>query len=102
MLSSRLIIALCDTDEEVSKFVHFNSKKSVVTYMKDFCLGYTHVCGTPKSDGVYLMVDCALNGITPDLLFEHIHKTHGRTITARFYGYLMEDVLTAGMMRNRE
>lgn len=92
MLSSKLIIALCDTDEEVNKFVHINHHDSLVPYMRDFCLGYDHLCGTPIAEGKYLMTDVSLAGITPDVLFERTRKAHGRTYTDRYYGYLMEDM----------
>ena len=93
MLSSKLIIALCDTDEvEVTKFVHINHHDSLVPYMRDFCMGYTHLCGTPVKDGMYLITDVALNGITPDVLFERTHKEHGHTYTDRMHGYLIEDL----------
>jgi hypothetical protein len=59
--------------------------------MEHFCYGYRHVCGTPTIDGRYLMVDTELNGIVPDVLFEHTSKVKGRTISSRFFGYLMED-----------
>ena len=92
MLSSKLIVALCDTDEEVNKFVHVNHHDSLIPYMRDLCLGYNHLCGTPVDEGKYLMTDVALSGITPDVLFECAHKAHGRTYTNRMYGYLMEDI----------
>lgn len=91
MLSSKLIIALCDTDEEVNKFVHFNERESLVKYMEHFAFGYRHVCGTPELGGSYLMTDVELNGIVPDVLFEHHSKVNGRPQTSRFFGYLMED-----------
>jgi hypothetical protein len=92
MLSSKIIIALCDTDEEVDKFVHCNRNNSLIPYMKDFCLGFNHLCGTPKDDGMYLITSVSLNGITPDVLFEREYKAHGRTYSDRMYGYLMEDL----------
>ena len=92
MLSSKLLIALCDTDEEVNKFIHFNQRESLVQYMRDFCMGFNHVCGTPKS-GSYLMCDIPLSGVVPDVLFEHKSKIKGKELTERFYGYLMEDIV---------
>ena len=76
----------------VNKFVHINHHDSLVPYMRDFCLGYDHLCGTPIAEGKYLMTDVSLAGITPDVLFERTRKAHGRTYTDRYYGYLMEDM----------
>ena len=91
MLASSLIIALCATEEEVNKFVHADGS-SLVKYMEHFCLGYRHMCGTPRIDGTYLMVDTELNGLVPDLLFENTTRVKGRAHTSRFFGYLIEDV----------
>lgn len=91
MLSSKLIVALCDTDEEVNKFVHFNQREDLVRYMEHFTMGYKHVCGTPQKDGTYLMVDTELSGLVPDILFEHTQKVNGHVRVHRFYGYLMEE-----------
>lgn len=90
MLSSKLLIALCDTDEGC-RFVYFNQIDSLVRYMKDFRLGFDHVCGTLKPNESYLMLDVQLDGIVPDLLFEHKRRVKGKDYTERFYGYLMEE-----------
>jgi hypothetical protein len=87
MLCSKLIIALCDTEDEVNKFVHFNQRESLVRYMQDFTFGYKHVCGTPKPNANYLMCDVQLDGAVPDLMFEHKSKRY----TSYFYGYQMEE-----------
>ena len=90
MLCSKLIIALCDTDEEVNKFVHFNQRESIVRFMQDFCMGYKHICGTPRQNANYLMVDVQLDGAVPDLMFEHRSRNH----IDHMYGYIMEEPAT--------
>jgi hypothetical protein len=37
------------------------------------------------------MLDVQLDGIVPDLLFEHKRRVKGKDYTERFYGYLMEE-----------
>lgn len=96
MLSSRLIIAMCDTYDDSIKFVHFNENNSIISCMELHHEGYKHVCGQPISGEKYLVIDCELTGLVPDILFEHVFRSHGRTKTARYYAYLMEDYVPQG------
>ena len=88
MLSSRLIVALCDTYDDSVKFVHFNHGSSLIGYMEQF-----HVCGQPKSGEKYLVIDCELTGVVPDVLFEHTFKDK-KAKTLRYYAYHIEDIMS--------
>jgi hypothetical protein len=95
MLSSRLIVALCDTYDDSVKFVHFNQGNSLIGYMEQYREGFKHVCGQPKSGEKYLVIDCELTGIVPDVLFEHTFKDK-KAKTLRYYAYHIEDIMSEG------
>ena len=86
MLSSKLLIALCETDAEEWKFCIRNVNGSLSRKMRGFN-GLNLVYGTPVEGGVYLMVDAFLDGVHPDL----IYTNKGKKFESEMFGYRFED-----------
>lgn len=84
-----LLVALCDTDAEDTKYCHRNENGSLNQVMLEgtWMGGFTLSCGQPKEGAMYLMVDVTLCDIKPDLIY--VHK--GETFEAPMFGYLIDE-----------
>lgn len=88
MEAKKLIISLCDMTEDLNKFVQMNDRDdSLVDYMEDFTIGYRLICGDPTPCHLYLLVDMPLNGLVPELMFEH----KDAKASQYFYGYRIDE-----------
>ena len=89
MLSSDLLVSLCETDAEEWKFVIRNQNGSLNREMFGFHYlgGHSLTHGTPKENAVYLIVDVLLINADPDL----IYSFKGEEIESTFFGYLVDD-----------
>lgn len=91
MLSSTLLLALCKTDAEEIKYCHRNHDGSLDKLMHygSWYGGLERSCGKPEEGRVYLMVDALLDGLSPDLIYNH--KDLEKGFEATVFGYLVED-----------
>ena len=88
MLSSDLLVSLCETDAEENKFVVRNQNGSLNRQMFEFYMG-SHALrsGEPQEGAVYLIVDALLDGLKPDL----IYTFKGENCESTFLGYKIDD-----------
>ena len=71
-----LLVALCDTDAEETKYCHYNEKGSLNQIMLKgtWVGGFTLTSGEPEEGVMYLVVDVVLKDCKPDLIYQHKHK----------------------------
>lgn len=92
MLSSDLLVALCDTDAEEWKFCIRNREGSLSRKMFRFWEGgYKLSCGNLIEDGVYLLVDVPLDDVDPDVIYRSKFFSNGEGIDTFMFGYLVDD-----------
>jgi hypothetical protein len=89
MLSSKLLISLCETDAEEVKFCHRNVNGSLsLTMLECHWDGEYHIsCGKPIEGATYLICDALLEGCTPDLIYNNKGKDYESTM----FGYIIDD-----------
>lgn len=92
MLSLDLLVALCKTSAEETKYCHLNENGSLDQVMLEgtWVGGFTLSCGTPEEGAMYLIVDALLEDCKPDLIYSH----KGDTFESTMFGYKIDDVLT--------
>lgn len=92
MLSSNLLVALCDTDAEEWKFCIRNQKGSLSREMFNFLEGgYLLTCGELVENGVYFVLDVPLDNLKPDVIYRHRHFSNNEDYDTFMFGYLMDD-----------
>lgn len=91
MLSSELLLALCETDAEETKTCVRNHDGSLdrLMHFGDWFSGFERSCGKPKEGAVYLIVDALLDGLNPDLIYNR--KCSEKGFESTMFGYLVED-----------
>lgn len=92
MTALDLLVALCNTDAEETKYCHYNENGSLDNVMLrgTWVGGFTLTSGTPKEGAMYLLVDALLEGCTPDLIYSH----KGEKFESTMFGYLIDDIIT--------
>jgi hypothetical protein len=91
MLSSKLLISLCETIGKGNKFITFNDESkeneegTIAAFMRDICYQFTAGCLKIGYD--YLLSDEPLQDVIPDVIFSNV-TDGGKT---SMFGYIIDD-----------
>ena len=97
MKCSELLFALCKSDESEFHLHCFNENGLLERTMKKFYVGFNLKSGKPKEGVCYLLLDCPLENIKADVVFNHFHDK-GEDYEYLMFGYEVDDPCDEAIM----